>query len=479
VKIAMISPEISPFAKTGGLAEVVETLSSALARRGHELSLIMPAYRSVLQGEFTLAAPSLKFSVPVSSRHVEAAVLEVRLQEKIRVYFIRADQYYDREFLYGTAASNYSDNAERFVFFCRAALEVLRRRPVEVVHAHDWQSALAITFLKAQSASYPELAASKTAFTIHNLGFQGIFPESNWHWLNLDRGLFTPRHLEFFGNINLLKGALVFADKITTVSPSYAGEIMNAEQGFGLEGVLRERAGDLVGILNGVDYGRWNPEIDPYIAKRYDASCLAAKGECKKSLSLDVGLRPDARMPLIGMISRLTAQKGFDLIEAVFDELIGLEVKMVLLGNGDPRYERFFTRAAERYPARIAVRIGFDETMAHKIEAGADIFLMPSRYEPCGLNQMFSLKYGTIPVVRSVGGLKDTVANYRGENGTGTGFVFDAYTPQALLHAIDRALRVFASPPEWTDLCRRAMSMDFSWDRSAEHYDDLYRALLH
>ncbi len=454
----------------------METLSEALARRGHELCLVMPAYRSVLRGEFALAESPLKVTVPVPNRQVEASVLQTSLAEKIVVYFIRADSYYDRESLYGTAAGDYPDNAERFAFFCRAALEVLRYHPVEVIHGHDWQSAFAVIALKAQAVRYPELAAAKTVFTIHNLGFQGIFREPDWDLLNLDRSLLTPPYLEFFGNINLLKGALVFADKITTVSPSYAGEIMSAEQGFGLEGVLRERAGDVVGILNGVDYSRWNPQTDPCIAKRYDANSLTAKGDCKRSLSLDLGL-PDSKAPLIGIISRLTDQKGLDLIEATLDELIARDVKLIVLGSGEPHYERFFAQAAERYPAKIAVRIGFDEAMAHKIEAGADIFLMPSRYEPCGLNQMYSLKYGTIPVVRGVGGLKDTVKDYDSHSGTGTGFVFTDYKPQALLHALERALRVFNDPREWTILCRRAMSMNFSWERSAEHYDELYQKL--
>ncbi len=252
---------------------------------------------------------------------------------------------------------------------------------------------------------------------------------------------------------------------------------MSAEQGFGLDGVLRERARDVVGILNGIDYSRWNPKIDPCIAKQYDANGLTAKGDCKRSLSLEMGLPPDSKVPLIGMISRMTAQKGLDLIEATLDEIIARNVKVVLLGSGESHYEQFFVQAAERYPEKIAVRIGFDEVMAHKIEAGADIFLMPSLYEPCGLNQMFSLKYGTIPVVRSVGGLKDTVENYDDEGGTGTGFVFGEYKPQALLQAIDRALRIFDDKKAWMNLCRRAMSVNFSWDRSAKDYGELYQKL--
>ncbi|MGE5304564.1 MAG: glycogen synthase GlgA [Alphaproteobacteria bacterium] len=479
MKIAMISPEIGPFAKTGGLADVVETLSQALARRGHEITLIMPAYRSVLRGEFALAVSPLRLSAPVSNRRVEFSLLETSLGENpsVYVYFVRADQYYDREFLYGTAAGDYSDNAERYVFFSRAALEVLRHRPVDIVHVHDWQAALSLVALKAQRERYRELAAAGAVFTIHNLGFQGIFRESDWHLLNLDRSLFTPRHLEFFGKINLLKGALIHADKITTVSPSYAEEIMTPEQGFGLEGVLRERVQDLSGILNGVDYNRWDPTKDPLIAQRYGEKTLTGKRTCKEALQLHLGLPPDPRKPLLGMISRLTPQKGFDLIEALFDQLLTRDIQLALLGSGDPHYEEFFTAAAARFPKKIAARIGFDDALAHQIEAGADIFLMPSRYEPCGLNQMFSLKYGTIPVVRSVGGLKDTVEDYNGTKGGGTGFVFHDYHPHALGEAIDRALQAFKDKRAWTTLCRRAMSMNFSWERSAQAYSELYQSL--
>ena len=477
MKIAMISPEIAPFAKTGGLADVVEGLSLALAQLGHEIALILPAYRSVLQGEFTLRDSPLKLSAPVSSRQVEFSLRETSLGKNTSVYFVRADPYYDREFLYGAAAEDYADNAERYAFFSRAALEVLRHRPVDIVHAHDWQAALSIVALKAQRERYRELALAKTVFTVHNLGFQGIFREPDWHLLNLDRSLFTPQHLEFFGRINLLKGALVHADKITTVSPSYAGEIMTPEQGFGLDGVLRQRAQDVSGILNGVDYSRWDPTKDPFIAQRYGEKTLTGKRTCKEALQLYLGLPPDSSKPLLGMISRLTPQKGFDLIEALFDHLITRDVQLALLGSGDPHFEAFFTAAAARFPAKIAARIGFDEALAHQIEAGADIFLMPSLYEPCGLNQMFSLKYGTIPVVRSVGGLKDTVQDYNDASGVGTGFVFHDYRPQALREAIDRALGVFKDKQAWTTLCRRAMNMNFSWNRSAQAYSEIYQAL--
>lgn len=478
MKLAMIASEVTPFAKTGGLADVIGSLSKVLERLGHEVCVIAPAYRSVFDGGFELRPMSMQFTVPIADRNPKATVIETSIGSGVTVYLIRADQYFDRDSLYGTRTGDYPDNAERFAFFCRAALELLRRRPVDIIHCHDWQAALAIVYLKTQAAGYAETAAAKTVFTIHNLGFQGIFGQSQWPLLNLDPGLFTPRHLEFYGNINWLKGALVFADKLTSVSPSYAAEIMTAEQGFGLEGVLRERAADLVGILNGVDYHLWNPWTDPFLADHYGESSLALKSSCKKTLRRLVGLPDKSATPLMAMISRLTAQKGLDLIEEIFDALMERGVQMVLLGSGEPRYEEFFRAAAARYPGQAAARIGFDEPLAHQIEAGADLFLMPSLYEPCGLNQMFSLKYGTIPIVRAVGGLKDTVERCDVDAGTGTGFVFEPYDGQALLGAIDQSLKVFRDKKAWTALQRRAMAKDFSWDRSAKQYADLYRQLV-
>jgi starch synthase len=295
--------------------------------------------------------------------------------------------------------------------------------------------------------------------------------------LNLDRSFFSPERLEFYGRINFLKGALLCADKITTVSPTYAREIMGKEQGFALEGVLQRRAGDVVGILNGVDYGQWNPAVDPWIAERYTESNLAAKHNCKQSLQRALGLPVRDEAPLLGIVSRLTSQKGFDLVEKIFRQLIARDLQIAILGSGEGRYEKFFRRVAKQFSKKVGARIGFDEALAHRIEAGADIFLMPSLYEPCGLNQMFSLKYGTIPIVRAVGGLKDTVENFDPELGTGTGFVFGAYEPQALMAAIERALRVYGNKKAWTALRRRAMSMDFSWERSADAYSNLYRQL--
>jgi starch synthase len=478
MKIAMIASEISPFAKTGGLADVLGTLSVALERFSHEVCVIAPAYRAVLQGNFPLQDTGISLTAPIAGRSIPASVLKAVIGMGVEVYFIRANEYFDREALYGTAARDYPDNAERFVFFSRAALELLCRYPVDLVHGHDWQAAPAVIFLKTQAGRYPEIAAAKTVFTIHNLGFQGIFPPAQWSLLNLDPALFTPQFLEFYGNINFLKGALLMADKITTVSPSYAQEFMTPEQGFGLDGVMSQRAADIVGILNGVDYGQWNPWTDPLLTHHFGEHSLSVKAQCKSSLRREVGLADDGDRPLIAMISRLTLQKGIDLVESAFPSLIERDVQFVLLGSGEPRFEEFFRSAASRYSGRVAVRIGFDEALAHRIEAGADFFLMPSLYEPCGLNQMYSLKYGTIPIVRAVGGLKDTVEDYDADKQSGTGFVVKSHAPPALVDAVDRGLAVYRDNQAWTALRRRAMSMDFSWDRSAKAYSDLYHHLM-
>ena len=478
MRIGVISSEISPLAKTGGLADVVGSLSVALEQLGHELCLIMPAYRSTLQDGFALRNLTLDVSVPLSDRQETASVLQAKIGRDVIVYLVRADRYFDREFLYGTKQGDYADNLARFVFLTRSALEILRHEQVELIHCHDWQTALAPVFLRTQPLRYPEIASAKTVLTVHNIAFQGNFWRTDWHLLNLDEYLFSSAYLEFYQNFSLLKGGLIFADKITTVSPTHAAEIMTGDHGFGLEGVLQRRANDLIGILNGIDYNQWNPAIDPLIADQYSDDNLEGKRRCKESLQRTMGLPIRPGVPLFGMISRLTSQKGIDLVQKIFVALIERDLQFVLLGSGETRYEDFFSRAATQFPGKVGVRIGFDEPLAHQIEAGADIFLMPSLFEPCGLNQMFSLKYGTIPVVRAVGGLKDTVEDYNAERSAGTGFVFEAYEPQELLKAIDRALELFPDTKSWIALQRRAMNMDFSWDRSARAYSRLYQQLL-
>ncbi|MBI2360661.1 MAG: glycogen synthase GlgA [Deltaproteobacteria bacterium] len=478
MKIAMVSPEMVPFAKTGGLADMAGSLCPALERLGLKVSVVMPAYRSVIHGNFSLIDGGLSVSVPISDRQVEGSILQTKLGQGMAVHFIRCDRYFDREALYTASEGDYVDNAERFVFLARAALEALRPNPPQILHCHDWQTALAIVFLKAQPENYPELASVKTVLTVHNLGYQGLFGYPDWHLLNLDRSLFNFRQLEFFGKINFLKGGLVFADAITAVSPTYAEEIKSPEQGFGLEGLFQERAQDLFGILNGADYAVWSPQADRCIARNYGATDLAGKKVCKADLQRAMGLPETAGIPLVGMVSRLIAQKGLDLLEKCGEELLGRNLQFVLLGSGEAKYEAAVREWALRHPGKASVRIGFDETLAHQIEAGADLFLMPSQYEPCGLNQLYSLKYGTIPIVRATGGLKDSVIDYQPKSRSGTGFVFGPYEPAALLDALDRALNLFARPKGWEALVKRAMAADFSWDRSARAYAEMYQRLV-
>ena len=476
--VAMVSPEIAPFAKTGGLSDSVGSLARALEQLGLRASLLMPAYRSVLQSGFPLEDTGVRFTVPISNRREEGLLLKTKMGSSISVYLIRADKYFERDYLYGTPDGDYPDNAERFIFFVRAALEVLKHDPPSILHAHDWQSALAITFLRAQPHLYPELSSVKTVFTVHNLGYQGLFWHWDWHLLNLDWSFFNLRYLEFYGKINFLKGGIVFADAITTVSPTYAEEIKTPEKGFGLEGVFQERAASLVGILNGADYSVWNPRNDQLIVKPYRPENLSGKKICKADLQRSFGLPENPEIPVIGMVSRLTPQKGVDLLENALGKLLSRNVQFIILGTGDRRYQNSFRKAPGRYPRKIAVRIAFDESLAHKIIVGSDLFLMPSQYEPCGLTQMYSLKYGTIPVVRATGGLKDTIQEFDPKTGKGNGFVFVSYEVTDLLAAVNRALEMLSRKRKWRTLIKNAIGADFSWDKSAQLYLNLYQKLV-
>lgn len=475
--IAMASPEIAPFAGTGGLADVMRSLPKALERLDTRVSLIMPAYHSVLQESFNLEDAGISFKVPISHRMEEGTVLKTGAGNAIQVYFIRSDKYFDRENLYGTPDGNYPDNAERFAFFSRAVLEILKQDPPDVLHSHEWQSALAIVFLKTQPESYPALNSTKTVFTIHNLGYQGIFPQTDWHLLDLDWKFFTHKFLEFYGKINFLKGGLVFADAITTVSPTYAEEIKSPEPGFGLDGVFRERASSLYGILNGVDYDLWNPEKDSFIAGRYNTADTSGKKLCKIDLQHCFGLPENPAVPLIGMVSRLVAQKGIDLLIDTMDNLLSGDIQFVLLGTGEEKYQDFFSRLPALYPGKAGVRIAFDEALAHKLLAGSDILLMPSLYEPGGLTQIYGLKYGTNPIVRTTGGLKDTIEEFDENSGEGNGFTFVPFKAESFLEAVNRALVLFSRKDKWRLLVRNAMTADYPWDRSAQAYLDLYRRI--
>jgi len=474
--VLIASPEISPYAKTGGLADVLGALPGALRALGVDVSLVMPAYRAVRRGGFALEDTGIAFRVPVSDRQVEGRVLTARTADGVPVFFIANDAYFDRDYLYGTPEGDYTDNAERFTFFSRAILEVARRYPPQLLQANDWESALAVAFLKTQPERYPELASTKTVMTIHNLGYQGSFWALDWHLLNLDRRFFAPDCLEAVGRINFLKGGVARADAITTVSPTYAEEIKTSEQGFGLEGLFQKRAERLFGILNGVDYRTWDPRTDPHLRRQFTASDLRGKQACKADLQASLGLKPGAQTPVLGMVTRLSTQKGIDLIETALDRLLALGCQFALLGSGDRKWQDSFGALPARYPGLVGVIVGFDDVLAHRLIAGADALLMPSRYEPGGLTHLYGMEYGTVPLVRATGGLKDTVDEYDPSSGRGTGFVFQEYTAEAFLAAVERALAVYRSP-RWLAVMRNAMAADFSWERSARAYLDVYRRL--
>jgi len=415
---------------------------------------------------------------------VSDAAIWVACRERVRMIFVDHAAYFDRDFLYGTAGQDYPDNPERFAFLAVAALEWAASVPdrFDVFHGHDWQAGLVPMLLRTGRAP-AALAQVPSVFTIHNLAYQGVFDASWLPRLGFGWELMRIDALEYWGRISYLKSGLMFSEIITTVSPRYAREIQTPEYGFGFDGILRYRANDVVGILNGIDYDQWDPARDPHIPEPYNADDIAGKRAAKRAVLERYGFRVDEAMlsrPLVGMISRLVDQKGCDLIAQVADQFSTLEASFVLLGSGDRRHEDLWLGLAARHPDRIGAKVGFDEGLAHLIEAGADLFLMPSRFEPSGLNQMYSMRYGTVPVVRAVGGLDDTVRNFNPRTGEGTGFSFDDYTAQALLNTLRWALDVFADPAAWRRIQRQGMTEDFSWDASARQYVKVYeRAVAH
>lgn len=472
MRVLFCAPEVVPLAKTGGLADVAGALPVALAERGVEVRVAMPRYRAVSTEK---ATPLGRVTVTVGADPVEGSLSEIRLPgSDVPVWLIDQPRYFDREGLYGEGGKDYPDNLSRFSFFSRALLEYLGRQrwQPDVIHCHDWQTALVPVIMRA--AGSPRAA---TVFTIHNLAYQGLFPREQFPITGLPWSMFTVRGLEFWGQVNLLKGGLYSADVLTTVSETYAREIQTEEFGAGLDGVLRDRRDDLFGILNGVDYGTWDPLVDTLIAARYSADNLGGKRVCKADLQRTFKLREDPGVPVIGMVTRLADQKGLDLVAAIMNDVLDLGVQFVLLGTGDERYHQLFQQLAARQSSRIGVRLGFDNRLAHQIEAGADMFLMPSRYEPSGLNQLYSLRYGTIPIVRRTGGLADSIVDATRDalgQGTANGFVFEAYEPQVLLHTINRAVQTFKDRRTWQALQQTGMRADFSWARSADRYVALY-----
>jgi starch synthase len=473
MRIVMAASECTPYSKTGGLADVVSALPLALAKLGHQVSVFVPRYRQTRLQNPVKIIPSI--TVPFDDRYRFCSVLDGGLRDGVQMYFVDYPPFFDREGLYGTAIGDYPDNAERFALLCRAILEATKffGRP-DILHCHDWQTALIPILLKTLYVEDPVFERVPCVFTIHNLGYQGLFQPETLPLLLLPWDLFTMTKLEFYGKVNFLKGAITSADFITTVSRKYAQEIQTSEYGFGLEGVLRARSGTVAGILNGVDYGEWNPETDSHIAANYSVNDLSGKAACRRALLKEFGLPEATELPVLGIVSRFAGQKGFDLIQQVSDRLAREELMVVALGTGDRDYEDLFRRLNRTYPQKFAVKIAFDNQLAHQIEAGADMFLMPSKYEPAGLNQMYSLRYGTVPIVRATGGLDDTVEQWDPVTRRGTGFKFKEYSGEALLETVQIALAVFRDRESWRVLMRNGMTQDYSWDASAREYIRVY-----
>lgn len=474
--MVIVTSEAHPFAKTGGLAEVTGALPLALARLGHRVTVILPRYRGLISERLAETTFSL------GGRSVTVGFALQPLADRVNAVLVDAPDLFDREGLYGTAAGDYADNAWRFAVFSRAALEFARlsRERPSIIHAHDWQTGLVSAYQKMHFSHDPILGGVPAIFTIHNLAFQGIFPAATLDEIGLGWEVFNVQAMEYWSQISYLKAGINFSEKVTTVSPNYAREIVTPEMGFGFDGVLARRQSDLVGILNGIDTERWNPQSDAFVAARFSARNLAGKRNAKALLLEVAGLPHDKASlarPVIGLIARLTDQKGMDLIAAAADDLMSLDAAWTMLGNGEARYEELWRSLAARYPDRVSATIGFDERLAHHIEAGADAFLMPSRFEPCGLNQMYSLRYGTVPIVRATGGLEDTVEDYDPRTGGGTGFKFVDYTPVAMLEAIERALEVYRDGPAWKRIQQQGMRQDHSWDVSAREYVKVYRSV--
>jgi starch synthase len=474
MRILFVASEGLPFSKTGGLADVVEALPKALVAQGHQVAVVLPRYRGSKAD--TPIIPSL--TIPLGNRLRFPAIADGTLLDGVRYFFVDDPAYFDRDSLYGTAAGDYPDNAERYSEFCRAAIELSKHAwPTDVFHCHDWQTGLLPVLLRTVYGDDPVVRDLPVVFTIHNIGYQGQFRRDVLTRAGIPDTLFNPGALEFFGNVNLLKGGLVYSDYLTTVSRRYAQEIQTPEFGYGLDGVVRSRADRIVGILNGVDYTAWNPAKDSLIAAKYSAKDLSGKQLCKQDLLQLYGLSTDnPHRPLMGIVSRFADQKGFDMIADRAHEILREDVMLAVLGAGDRRYEDLFRALASAYPGRVGFKFAYDNVMAHKVEAGSDIFLMPSRYEPSGLNQMYSLKYGTVPVVRATGGLDDSIENFDLEHGTGTGFKFSEYSGTAFLYAVRQALHHYSDERIWKRIQLNGMGKDFSWKTPAAEYAKLYGA---
>jgi starch synthase len=474
MRILMAASEMAPLARTGGLAEVLEALPAELQRRGHEVSVILPYYRSIRENKTLSIEPTgVMMTIEVGARRIETEIMEAHAPNEVQVFFVRRDEYFDRSEIYGSDGRPYEDNAERFIFFSKAAAELARRviPAPDIIHVHDWQTALIPVFIRHRQLPL------KTVLTIHNIAYQGSFWGVDFGLTNLPGSYFTGSGIEFYGRVNFLKGGTLYADAVTTVSERYARDIQTPEFGAGLDAVMREHAGKLKGILNGADYKTWNPAADKLIAKKYNPASPAGKKACRTALLREMDLEQNPRGPVFCMVTRLAEQKGFDILIPLLDRLLADDVRLVILAEGDPDYSRDLSMAAKRNPGRFVFRRALDDGLAHKIYAGADVMLIPSHFEPCGLGAMYALKYGTAPIARASGGLHQILTDYDPTTGTGNAFLFYDYTLEALWDSIGRAKRHFADEEAWRRLMRQAMECDFSWASAAREYEKVYAGL--
>jgi len=481
MKILLASSEVYPFSKTGGLADMVGALGRALVNAGHEAAIVTPLYRNVREKYPAIKSVDWQFDLPMGHRHVQAGLWELKRDREPTLYFVDHPGYYNRGGLYLENNVSYPDNAERFIFFSKCVAHLARYLPwrPDIVHVHDWQVAI-VPALILQQQTEGWGSPPRSCLTIHNLAYQGVFPGEEFAMANLPAEYFAPDGVgaEFFGLMNLLKCGIVFADSITTVSPRYAREITTEELGCGLDGVLRKQAAKITGILNGVDYDEWNTTKNPYLFRAYTPARMTGKEYNKRELQRQLGLPIDNQIPLFGTIARLADQKGVDIQLGALEEMLSSNIQFVQLGSGSPEYERGYRTLAARFPGKVSVEFGYNEKLSHRIEAGCDFFLMPSKFEPCGLNQMYSLRYGTIPVVRVTGGLDDSVIDY-GENAeTANGVKFYEYTSRALAKAIRKALAIYNEPELLRQFRRNAMRADFSWDKTVQEYLKVYGKTL-
>ncbi len=478
MKILFPVSESVPFAKTGGLADVAGALPHALARLGHDVSLVMPLYRQARNAGVGMNSMNLKLNVPLGTQSLQAEVWEAQTQENgVRIYFIQYDPFFDRSELYHNAEGDYRDNDQRFIFFCRAVLELGKSlgHAWDVVHGHDWHTGLIPVYLKTLYAKEAVYKKSKSVLTIHNLAYQGMFSSGSMEYTGLPWSLFNAEGVEFWGRLNFLKAGLMFADWVSTVSPTYAQEIQTPEFGHGLDGVLRHRRNELNGILNGIDYAVWNPQSDPALPIHFQAHELERKQELKAELLEDLRLFALEGAPLMAMVSRLDEQKGLDIIAEAADAVLSLNIHLVILGTGSRKFHEYLLHLKSKFARKLSVNLGFNNELAHRIYAASDMFLMPSRYEPCGLGQLIAMRYGSVPVVRHTGGLADTVTEFDGAHGNG--FTFHEYSGSALLAATRKAYDAYMDKSAWAQVSRNAMHSDFSWERSAGEYNVLYHRL--